>query len=101
MLTGLLEALGFGGSVMTAAMLVLAVLYLRRVAQAGSLVVGLASAGLAYAVAILAVAAVAIGLGWVDPHPGRMFEHAHSGAQWGWEFATGPLRSLVDWLRAI
>ena len=84
MLTGLLESLGLGGSIVTAAMLVLVALYLRRAAKAGSLAVGFASATVGYTMVILGVAAVAVGLGWVDPRPSTMLEHART----GWAYAT-------------
>lgn len=101
MLVGLLESLGLGGSMLTAAMLVLVVLYIRRAARAGSMAAGFASATVAYAMVVLGVAAVSIVLGWVDPHPGVIFEHLRTGASWGWEVATGPAREVAAWLRGV
>lgn len=91
----LLSGLGLGGQVVTAAVLLLSALYIIRAVRLGRLVAGLAGSVAMYSLAILVVAALAIGLGWVDPHVSRVLEHVTTGAAWVWETATGPARDVV------
>ncbi|GAB3321452.1 hypothetical protein [Haloplanus salinarum] len=70
LLLGLLEALGVGGSVMGAAGLVVLALYLYKGAGLATTVATLTASTLTYVVVSLVVLAVAIGAGWLDPHPG-------------------------------
>lgn len=98
MIGTLLDALGIQGQLMTAAILVLFALYIRRALVLGSGVAGIASAGATYALVILGVGAIAIAAGWVDPHPSTMLAHARFVASWildvGLDFVSGPFKIL-------
>lgn len=65
----LLEALGVGGSLMVAAVLVLGAFYLRKGAGAATTAATLAASTTTYVVVSLVVLAVAIAAGWLEPNP--------------------------------
>lgn len=73
LLLELLEALGFGGSVVAAAALVLVAVYLYKGAGLATTAAAVTASSLTYAVVSLVVLALAIGAGWLDPHPGPFF----------------------------
>lgn len=70
LLLELLKALGAGGSIMAAAMLVVVALYLYKGAGLATTAAALTASSLTYVVVSLVVLALAIGAGWLDPHPG-------------------------------
>jgi|GEM_PF-6345102 len=65
----LLEALGVGGSLMVAAVLIVAAIYLRKGAGVATTAATLAASGATYVVVSLVGLAVAIALGWLEPNP--------------------------------
>lgn len=101
MLGELLSALGVGGSLMTALMIGLIALYIRHAMHAGAVVGTAASAAGVYAVVVLVALAVATALGWIDPRPSRVLEHAAV----AWEWATGPIAEAAaewwDWISGV
>lgn len=69
LLLELLEALGVGGSLMVAAVLVVGAFYLRKGAGAATTAATLAASTTTYVVVSLVVLAVAIAAGWLEPNP--------------------------------
>lgn len=100
MLTTILGSLGIQGQLMTAAVLVLFALYIRRALALGAGVAGVASAGATYALVVLGAGAIAIAAGWVDPHPSTMVAHLRLAGSWvlesGIDFVKGPFEMLVN-----
>lgn len=101
MIVELLSTLGVGGSITTGAVLLLVALYLRRAVVLGGGVAAMASSAATYGLLLAVTAGVAIMLGWIDPHPGVVFDHLRSAASTAWTWGTGPVRTGWEWLIGV
>lgn len=99
MLPEVVSSLGFGGQVVTAATLLLVAVYLYRAQAIARMFAAVAGSIAGYALVLLVVVGIAIGLGWVDPRPSTMLEHGRR----AWAFVTGRglelVRTLLDVVR--
>jgi hypothetical protein len=88
-LLDLLGSLGLGSQVMLAATLGVSGFYLLRIVSGARTVGGVLTSGVAYVVAILGAAAIAIALGWVEPSIATATEHLTTAAEWVWSVSGG------------
>lgn len=94
----LLSGLGFGEQVMVSAVFVLTVLYLLKGKKAAGTFVGVMGTMWLLTVGILAAAAVAIFLGWVNPVPEEFMADIVKAAKATFDFVKGP---VDDWIRDL
>lgn len=98
MLTDMLQALGAGSTIVAATSLALVGWHMWRAAALGRIVASTASTALLISVSITFAAALALALGWVDPHPGVIIEHLRAALWFVIERGSAPLRALVRFL---
>ncbi|WP_058365962.1 hypothetical protein [Haloparvum sedimenti] len=94
MLPEIVSSLGLGGQVVTAATLFLGAIYVYRAQAVARIAVAVGGTLAGYALVLLIVLAVATGLGWVDPRPATVFEHARA----VWSFLSG---RGAEWLMEV
>lgn len=94
LLLELLEALGVGGSLMVAAVLVVAAFYLRKGAGVATAVATLTASTLTYVVVSLIVLAVAIAAGWLEPNPDPFLALANDAFEAGLDIGADLVESL-------
>ncbi|WP_181691344.1 hypothetical protein [Natronomonas sp. LN261] len=94
---GLLGELNLGSQVMAAATFFLLAWYILRAARIGSTIAAVSATAVQVSVSLFVVAAIAVGLGWVAPHPGAFLNDVVAAGRW----ALGmPLKWALEWLRS-
>jgi len=91
----LLEALGVGGSLMVAAVLVLAAFYVRKGAGAATTVATLTASATTYVVVSLVVLAIAIASGWLEPNPDPFLAFATDAFEAGLDIGADLVENLL------
>ena len=97
----LLDLIGVGmkGSIGISLTLGLAALYVYRAAALAKLVGALFGTLAGYAVMLCVAAAVAVGLGWVDPNVGVIMAHVGEALATGLEAGGRAVRRIMEYLR--
>jgi len=94
---GLLGELHLGSQLMAAATFFLVAWYILRVARVGSTIAAVSATVVQVSVSLFVVAAIAVGLGWIAPHPGAFLSDVIAAGRW----ALGmPLEWALGWLRS-
>ena len=84
----LLEWLGVGGSITTAAAIGLVALYARKGANILGFVAAVFGSAVSYLIVSLVALALAIGAGWLDPNPGAFISFGTGVLEAGFEVAV-------------
>jgi len=94
---GLLGELHLGSQLMAAATFFLVAWYILRAARVGSTIAAVSATVVQVSVSLFVVAAIAVGLGWIAPHPGAFLSDVIAAGRW----ALGmPLEWALGWLRS-
>jgi len=94
---GLLGELHLGPQLMAAATFFLLAWYILRVARVGSTIAAVSATVVQVSVSLFVVAAIAVGLGWIAPHPRAFLSDVIAAGRW----ALGmPLEWALGWLRS-
>jgi hypothetical protein len=94
---GLLGELQLGSQLMAAATFFLLAWYILRAARVGSTIAAVSATVVQVSVSLFVVAAIAVGLGWIAPHPGAFLSDVIAAGRW----ALGmPLEWALGWLRS-
>lgn len=92
----ILGSLGLGSQLTLAGTLLVAAFYALRMVSGARTVGAILSNGVAYGVAIVVAAALAIGLGWVDPSIATATDHVTTAGEWVWSVSGGYVLDLVE-----
>jgi hypothetical protein len=97
---GLLGELHLGSQLMAAATFFLVAWYILRAARIGSTIAAVSATVVQVSVSLFVVAAIAVGLGWIAPHPGAFLSDVIAAGRWALgmplEWALEGLRSAFE-----
>lgn len=92
------DGLGLGSGAVLGASFLLVAWYVYRVVGVARLVSSVLGALTRETLVLLVVGAIVLGLGWMDPNVGVVWDHVRTGGAWIDERGLGLVRRLFGWV---